>query len=227
MNNGKLVACRRIGRDRALAAAAALVAPAPALTRRLAQLSLAHAIMARTRGERALDPLIITVDMVSVSTALSLSREWQRDAGDASRLVIVFRDDAHLDALVGLLAWHAPISKESHGYYKICVPPPSPRVALGDSMVRLSRTRKAMINFMAYETATQRLTLHLSVARFNASKRVRGADVREPIPTHLSDVACKYVLSKGWVPVSTHAPTAGELRRAYPGRLDWSLPTAV
>ena len=39
------------------------------------------------------------------------------------------------------------------------------------------------------------------------------------------DAPSKYVLSLGWVPLSTHAPTAGALRRAYPAAPEWALPT--
>ena len=78
---------------------------------------------------------------------------------------------------------------------------------------------RASLNYLAYDTDTQQLTLRLSVARFNSSKRVRGADVHEPMPD--DGQRYKYVLSMGWVPISTHAPNAWQLRRAMPPGPAW------
>lgn len=205
--------------------ATAIIAPSPATTRRLAQYSLAEAVIARCKGTRALAPLDVKLDLVSVSTALSLTTAWRRDAADAGKLIKVFENDGDFEELAGLIAWHAPIGKLSHGYYKVCVPPPPQRVLADPSMVRRSAASKADLNYIAYDTAKQQLTLRLSVAQFNASKRVRGADVREPPPEGPGPF--KYVLSRGWVSMDTHAPTAGALRRAYPSGPAWSVPTVA
>lgn len=224
-SNGTLAACRRFGRSAALKAAMAMIAPSPATTRQLAQYSLFEAVIQRCRGNRALDPLEVKLDMVNVSTALSLTDEWRRDAADASTLIRVFKTDKDFEELAGFLAWHAPIGKMSQGYYKVCVPPPPSRVLADEFTVRRSVVSKAHLNYIAYDTTSQQLTLRLSVAQFNASKRVRGADVRELPPE--GNGRFKYVLSRGWVSMDTHAPTAGELRRAYPAGPAWSVPTVA
>ena len=120
--------------------------------------------------------------------------------------------------VVGFLGWHAPQGKETHGSNKVCVPAPSPSL-LKTSTVNVTAAARASINFMAYDTETQKLTLRVSVARFNASKRVRGADVNEEPPN--DGARYKYVLSQGWVPLATRAPTTWQLRRAMPAGPDW------
>lgn len=132
----------------------------------------------------------------------------------------IFRDRADFEANVGLTTWPAPTDDERYGFLHVAVPTPSADLtdASVDPRCIITNTERHAINFISYETETRCLTLRLSLARFNASKRVRGASIGG-LPPHAppGGGGWKYSLLEGdWIPSSTPAPTIGELMRAFP-----------
>ena len=219
-SNGKLTACAPLSASRAMAVVRSIITPSPASYLRYVQYSMQEAIIAHCRRVKALDPVEFSVTPFMFMLFLSLpgADRLQRSAIKRDRLLLIFRDDAHFNQVLGFIGWHAPEGKQTHGYNKVCVPQP-PASMLAISTVNPTAVPRASLNYLAYDTDTQQLTLRLSVARFNSSKRVRGADVHEPMPD--DGQRYKYVLSMGWVPISTHAPNAWQLRRAMPPGPAW------
>jgi hypothetical protein len=143
----------------------------------------------------------------------------------------VFENDADLFANVGLLAWPAPTGKERRGYLSAAVPGVAADRVPGATLQprRVAGFRKHELNYLSYDTETRELTLRVSLARFNGSKRVRGASVGAPPsePPAQGTVAgrpwYKYSLvERKWVPWATRAPTPAELHARYPGLQEWS-----
>ena len=60
-------------------------------------------------------------------------------------------------------------------------------------------------------------TVHPGQLKINTKGFVIGAGQSEAMWRVRGSPEYKYVLSQGWVPVGTAAPTAAALRRAYPG----------
>ena len=217
---GKLTACAQPSTSRWFVLVRSIIAPSPACYRRYVQYSLQETIISACYRNKATDPVEFPIMPYMLALLLCLPgiEHWQRSSIKRDRLVLIFRDDDHFNEVVGFIGWHAPQGKETHGYNKVCVPPPPPSM-LATSTTNPAAVPRAAINFFAYDTDTQKLTMRLSVARFNASKRVRGSDVNVNPPT--DGERYKYVLSQGWVPLSTRAPTPWELRRAMPGGPAW------
>jgi hypothetical protein len=138
---------------------------------------------------------------------------WKRCTAERHVLLRVFSSATEVDAALGLVAWHAPRSKEEHGYNMICPPPPPARLT---QPATVPRPGKQAANFMAYDTVSQLLTISFSIARFNGTKRVSGATVGgKPGPGQV------YKLGIGWVDRSVRAPTQLALRRMYPSAPVW------
>ena len=124
-----------------------------------------------------------------------------------------------------MLGWHAPQGKELNGFFLIVVPLLSASVAPCATVDprRVKGLKKHEYNFIAYDTETQQLTVRLSLARFNASARVRGASVgAPPVGAPPGGGRWKYsLLERMWVASSTRAPTPRELKERYPAGPQW------
>jgi hypothetical protein len=137
--------------------------------------------------------------------------------------ILASSDDA--DTIIGMLGWHAPIGKEKNGFFLICVPEPPDTINDGATIDprRVSGLKKHQYNFISYDTEAQALTVRLSVARFNASLRVRGASVGKP-PEMPPPGGGKWKYSlyeRAWVPGSVRAPTPRQLKERYPAGPSW------
>ena len=77
--------------------------------------------------------------------------------------------------------------------------------------------RERGVDDLLYDTEQKMLRVRISIARFNASKRKRGAAVGKPPE---SDEPLKYsLLECDWVPRSRRAPRWDELVARHPAPL--------
>ena len=146
-------------------------------------------------------------------------------------LTHILRGAEDVESNFNLTTWHAPRGKEAYRILSIVVPTSSAQT-VSDATInprRIPRVIKSQVNFISYDTEAQRLTVRLSLARFNASKRTSGASVGKPPdgdppgpPAPPGRPKWKYsLLGAKWVPWSTPAPTWRELRVAFPGLSEW------
>ena len=76
--------------------------------------------------------------------------------------------------------------------------------------------RERDVNNMLYNTETQELRLRLSLARFNNSKRVRGAPLGKAQRGESGEPLKYSLLACDWVPRSERAPTPAQLLARHP-----------
>lgn len=134
---------------------------------------------------------------------------------------------ASLEANLGLVAWPFSKGKIMNGWMLVCVPNVGDVAGATLDPRNIIGLKKHAINFISYDTETEKLTVRLSIATFNASRHVSGASVGKP-PAHRPPGAVpgrpawKYSLvTRDWVPWSTAAPTVAALRAKYPEYGEW------
>ena len=66
---------------------------------------------------------LYTVSSVQNVTVMPGLEKWKRMTSTRSVLVRVLADEDDVNEAFGLLAWHAPLPKEEHGFHKISPPP--------------------------------------------------------------------------------------------------------
>jgi hypothetical protein len=127
--------------------------------------------------------------------------------------VVPIEDEADAEQLLGCVAFPAPTSKERYGFNLVA----PPKRGGQRSTAHLPTTRRvAGTNDLLYDTEKAHLRVRLSLARFNASKRVRGASVGAPPEEEAKEQQMKFsLLERKWVPKTTKAPTPAELNAAY------------
>ena len=224
---GALVPLRRCGDRVARARLPALLHPSARAMRGLAQVWLQDVLVQKTRAaERNLDPLEFTVPCpFAYVVALPGFAAMRRSPKLRHVLTHVLSSSDDADTILGILGWHAPIGKEKNGFYLISVPELPLQVQGGATIDprRVAGLSKHQYNFFSYDTEAQTLTLRLSVARFNASLRVRGASVGKP-PAQPPPAGGRWkfsLLERAWVPSGVRAPTPRELKERYPAGPQW------
>ena len=140
-------------------------------------------------------------------------------------LTHIFASSDDADTILGFLGWHAPTAMEKNGFFLISVPEPPITVNEGATIDprRVTGLKKHQYNFISYDTEAQSLTVRLSVARFKASLKVRGASVGKP-PSEPPPGGGKWKYSlfeRDWVPNSVRAPSPRELKQRYPSGPRW------
>ena len=112
-----------------------------------------------------------------------------------------------------MVAWHSPKGKEDFAFTKICVPTP-PNALVEPVAINPTAARAS---FMSYDMETQDFKLVIHCARFNGTKRIKGATVGgSPGEGQV------YKLGKGWVEPGERATSQWQLRRLYPGKPTWA-----
>ena len=209
--DGDLVATSRLSESLARHVVRTIVVPNISNERRFIMNTMQELVIARAQSAgNKLDPMVVTIPKAPYAYILAIPGldRWKRSSVRRCLLVRVLETEADVDTAIGLIAWHAPKGKEDFGFNKICVPTPP------DSMVKpvTINPTKSRCNFMSYDTESQTLTVVVSVARFNGSKRVRGAAVRgNPEDGQV------FKLGLGWVDGHVRAPSQWALREQFGG----------
>ena len=225
--SGALQPLRRCGDSVARARLPSLLHPSARAVQGMARTWLLDVIMQKTAAAgRKLDPLEITVPCpFSFVASLPCFPAMRRSPKKRHELVHIMASSDDADTIFGVLGWHAPEGKEKNGFYIICVPEPPVIVNDGATIDprRVKGLKKNEYNFISYDTEKQELTLRLSVARFNASLRVRGASVGPPpLQPPPGGGKWKYsLLARDWVSSAVRAPTPRELKERYPSGPKW------
>ena len=234
VQDGKFQPLRRVGERLAASWTTRIVVERGLATREGALRSLQELIIKRSAAAKALDPLEINsngpwpFEQIAV---LSMFSEMRRSPTERHRLSVVLRSDDHPAANLGLLAHPAPLPKEPRGYLSMAVPQLPDELLAGAVLDprKVKGIRKHEINYISISTETRELTMRLSWARFNGSKRVRGASIGAPPKDPPAQGSTpgkpmwKYsLLARAWVPWATPAPTPKELRVQYPGLAAWA-----
>ena len=224
---GALVSLRRCGEKLARTRVAQLAGPSPRALRGVVKTWLQDVLQAKALdAKRNLDPLEFTVPCpFAYVVALPGFAAMRRSPKLRHVLTHVLSSSDDADTILGILGWHAPIGKEKNGFYLISVPELPLQVQGGATIDprRVAGLSKHQYNFFSYDTEAQTLTLRLSVARFNASLRVRGASVGKP-PAQPPPAGGRWkfsLLERAWVPSGVRAPTPRELKERYPAGPQW------
>ena len=208
-----------------------LLSPSVRALRQTAQVWLQDVLRSRTTAAaRNLDPLEFKVPCpFAFIVAMPCFGAMKRSPEKKHVLTHIFTSNAEVDAIVGILGWHAPMGKETNGFFLVVVPQLPEDIASGTTSSctldprRVTGLKKHEYNFISFDTETQELTVRLSVARFNASVRVRGASVGPPPadPPPAGGTWKYSLLLREWVPNSVRAPTPRVLKERYPACAQW------
>ena len=226
-SSGALVPLRRCSESLARARLARLLQPSPRAVGGLARAWLQDLVPKKVEAAKgSMDPLEFTVPCpYSFVVSFTFFAAMRRSSEKRHVISYILEGVEDADAFLGFLGWHAPQGKEINGFYLIVTPTPPVEVAHGATINprRVKGLSRHEYNYVSYDTETQELTVRLSVARFNASKRVRGASVgTPPADPPPGGGTWKYsLLDRAWVPASHHAPTVAQLKARYPAGPAW------
>ena len=124
-----------------------------------------------------LDPMEITFffpfDRVTV---LPCFGEMKRSPKDRFVMSHVFEDEFDAEINFGIVAWHAPFSKEDRGFFSFAVPALPLDFAIGPTLDprRIKGLKKHECNFLSYNTESQMLTIRISLARASTARNGCG-----------------------------------------------------
>lgn len=224
---GALVPLRRVSEALARSCLPLLASATPRALQLAARVWLQDVLHARCTSDKSrLDPLEFHVPCsFAFVTALTCFRAMRRSPSARHILSYILIGPEEVDAIFGMVGWHAPTAMEPNGFYLITVPEPPGAVQVGPTLDprRVAGLKRHEYNFLSYDTASQQLTVRLSVARFLGSTRVRGAAVGKP-PAEPAAAGGRWkfsLLERCWVARSTPAPTPRQLKERYPTGAPW------
>uniref|UniRef100_A0A7S3W450 Uncharacterized protein n=1 Tax=Emiliania huxleyi TaxID=2903 RepID=A0A7S3W450_EMIHU len=235
--DGTLVATRQPTQQEARAAEVNFLLPPlqRESLRQKVQLSVMESMLKYLNSAKPIAPMRLLLENWSVQNAMVLpfwSDSFLRSGkgvSDADRVIYryFFRSLEDFARIFGFSALQLPpTSKEQHRFAEISIYP------LGDSELAELRASDEFgakarrgppfnsAHWVEFEPARETLTLCVGAAIFSGSVPVGGASVPPPPSFDALAGELKYVLSLGWVPVSTHAPGLTQLREhasAMPG----------
>jgi len=172
-----------------------------------------------SRKDAALDPCEMRFPLSYVGwLALLDKREARRSNEKRTVQVWVFTGDDDIKDFLGSLGWPAPKGKERYAINSIFVPEPTKALTAG-ATVPTKKGKKTESNMVSMDPETLEFYMRVSIVRFNASKRIRGADVGGPAEAASSSAEpVKFdAVHRAYVPRSAKAPTPREMKSAYPG----------